>query len=92
MLLAICVVLTLGGLIAVVAGLYLQHHALSQYGSESAPRMPSWNPRLWRLSWKTADWFSDPRGLTLLRAGDLLLIIGPLAAIAGIILKKIMLD
>ena len=82
---AIAPVFFLIGVAALIAGMILSGHALSRYGSESAPRGLSLNPRCWRPAWRAGDWFTDARGYRLHCAGALLLSSGGLAILAGII-------
>ncbi|MBI4721244.1 MAG: hypothetical protein HY770_08515 [Chitinivibrionia bacterium] len=84
--LALCLILVLGGMLAFVLSFYVQHIALKRYGTADAPKRPMLNPRLWRLSWTASGWFSDARGLKLMRMGDVLLLLGSLCVIVGIVL------
>lgn len=83
---AIAPVLCLIGVVALIAGMSLSCHALARYGSESAPRGLSLDPRHWRPAWRTRDWFTVARGFRLHCAGAVLLSFGGLAILAGIII------
>jgi len=88
MALGLSLVLTIVGLTALLLGLLLQYRAVKQYGSASAPRQPSLNPKNWRFAWAASDWFDDRRGFKIFLVGDALLFVGPILAIIGILLHK----
>ena len=74
------------GVVALIAGMILGCHALSRYGSASAPSAMSLNPAAWRPVWKTRHWFTEDRGFHLHCASAALMSLGGLAVLLGILM------
>ena len=70
--------ITIIALVLMVAGSFLSLYALRRYGSESAPRGISFNPRNWRPIYLARDWFTEKKGFWLFIIGVELLCGGPL--------------
>ena len=82
---AVWAALTLLGLLSMVAGFCIQRTTLTRYGSASAPKGLTWNPKRWRFGWTASEWFDDPRGLRLFRIGDVLVLAGLVFSITVIL-------
>lgn len=68
-------------LLCMVVGFILSEYALRRYGSGSAPKGISFNPRKWRLIYLTRDWFTEKKGFWLFIVGMELFCDGPLILI-----------
>jgi hypothetical protein len=71
-----------------LAGFCLQYTAFKRYGSATAPKGLTLNPKHWRLGWTASDWFDDPRGHRLFRIGDVLVMVGLVFAVTVIVVHN----
>ena len=78
--------LLIGG-VSLIVGYALSYTAVVRYRSADAPAIfPSFNPRDWKLVWRTRSWFAEERGYRMYLIGSVLLSLGGLAGAVAFLL------